>query len=43
MAELEAGEASGYLRDQLAKVAPYFSAEPERQAFNIAALVLRSG
>jgi heme-degrading monooxygenase HmoA len=40
-ADLEAGEMSGYLREQLAKVAPHFTSEPERQVFDVAMRVLR--
>lgn len=40
-ADLDAGEASGYLREQLAKVAPLFTAEPRREVFDIALRVIR--
>ena len=35
-ADLSAGEASGYYQEQLAKVGPFLTAPPTREAFEIA-------
>jgi heme-degrading monooxygenase HmoA len=36
-ADLEAGEASGYYQEQIAKVAPFLTAPPTRETFELAA------
>jgi hypothetical protein len=34
-ADLLAGESSGYLAEQLGKLAPYFTAPPEREVYEV--------